>query len=60
MAELRGGKVLVKIALYNPASATTVSRTSIALFMGEFSFARTSARGEVYAQSMLVGTKTCG
>ena len=35
MAELRGGETLVKIALYNPASATTVSRTSIALFMGE-------------------------
>src|SRR5271170_6220379 len=35
MAELRGGAALVKIALYNPASATTVSSTSIALFMGE-------------------------
>lgn len=27
--------MLAGIALYNPASATTVSRTSITLFMGE-------------------------
>src|SRR5580658_1540770 len=37
LAEFLGGEVLVKIALYKPVSATTVSRTSIAfaLFMGE-------------------------
>ena len=53
MAELAGGEVLVEIALYNPASATTVSSISTTLFIGGVSFARTSARGEVYAQSML-------
>src|SRR4030088_1841589 len=34
MAELPGGDVFVWIALYNPASATTVSRTSSTLFIG--------------------------
>jgi hypothetical protein len=53
MAELAGGEVLVEIALYNPASATTVSSISTTLFIGGVSFAHTSARGEVYAQSML-------
>jgi len=53
MAELPGGETLAGIALYNPASATTVSRTSSTLFMGGVSFAHTSTRGEVYAQSML-------
>src|ERR1700686_2141545 len=33
MAELPGGELLVRIALYNPASATAVSRTFITLFI---------------------------
>ena len=33
-AELPGGEVFIWIALYNPASATTVSRTSSSLFIG--------------------------
>src|SRR6266446_2757423 len=33
-AELPGGEMFVWIALYNPASATTVSRTSSSLFIG--------------------------
>jgi len=56
MAELLGGEALVEIALYNPASATTVSSISITLFIGGVSFAHTSTRGEVYAQSRLCGT----
>src|ERR1035441_2934376 len=44
-AELPGCEMLVGIALYNPASATTVSRTSSTLFIGGVSFAHTSARG---------------
>jgi hypothetical protein len=58
MAELPGGEALVEIALveiaqYKPASATTVSSISITLFIGGVSFAHTSTRGEVYAQSMV-------
>ncbi len=45
--------MLVGIALYNPASATTISRTSSTLFIGGVSFARTAARGEVYAELTL-------
>ena len=45
--------MLVGIALYNPAIATTISRTSSTLFIGGVSFARTAARGEVYAELTL-------
>ena len=51
-AELPDREVLVGIALNNPASATTVSRISSTLFIGGVSFAHTSTRGEVYAESM--------
>jgi hypothetical protein len=52
-AELPDREVLVEIALYSPASATTVSRISSTLFIGGVSLTHTSARGEVYAESML-------
>ena len=45
--------MLAGIALYNPAMATTISRTSSTLFIGGVSFAHTAARGEVYAESTL-------
>jgi hypothetical protein len=50
MAELPCRGLLIGIALYSPASATTVSRHSTTLFIGGVSFAHTSARGEVYAR----------
>jgi hypothetical protein len=50
MAELPCRGLLIGIALYSPASATTVSRPSTTLFIGGVSFADTSARGEVYAR----------
>jgi hypothetical protein len=50
IAELPCRGLLIGIALYSPASATTVSRPSTTLFIGGVSFAHTSARGEVYAR----------
>jgi hypothetical protein len=44
---------IVKIALYNPARAKAVSRISSSLFIWGSLLAHTSARGEVYAESML-------
>src|ERR1700675_1968263 len=60
MAELPGGELLVWIALYNPASATTVSTTSSTLFIGGVSFAQTSARAKYMPSRGFVSGESCG
>ncbi len=53
-AALPGLAVLAGIALYNPASATTVSKTSSTLFIGGGLLRANFARCEVYAQLTLL------
>src|ERR1700730_12027395 len=60
MAEFSGGELLVWIALYNPASATTVSTTSSTLFIGGVSFAQTSARAKYIPSRGFVSGESCG
>jgi len=59
-AELPGGEVFIWIALYNPASAATVSTTSSTLFIGGVSFAQTSARAKYMPSRGFVSGESCG